>query len=103
MGKRIVISEQEKKDIKDMYNLNEDWIDDVVGFIKKAGKKIKSYFTSKDGKDLSDDDIKKKMSDIKMKESHLKKRKVQKAENGLLRDDIVIIYQMVTEVIRLTF
>ena len=34
MGKRILISEQEKKDIKEMYNLNEDWIDDVVGFIK---------------------------------------------------------------------
>jgi hypothetical protein len=76
MGKRIVISEEEKKDIKEMYNLNEDWIDDVVGFIKKAGKKIKSYFTSKDGKDLSDDDIKKKMSDMDDKEKEEFKKEV---------------------------
>ena len=76
MGKRILISEQEKKDIKEMYNLNEDWIDDVVGFIKKAGKKIKSYFTSKDDKELSDEDIKKKMSKMDDKEKEEFKKEV---------------------------
>ena len=45
MGKRLIISENEKKDIKKLYNLNEGFLDDAVDYLKKTdiGQSVKSF------------------------------------------------------------
>lgn len=56
MGKKIIISEEEKKNIKELYNVNESWIDDVFSFIKDKGENVVDYFSDLfDGKDNKDD------------------------------------------------
>jgi len=45
MSKRIIISEQEKNEIKKMYNINEGFLDDAVDYLKKTevGQAVKDF------------------------------------------------------------
>ena len=45
MSKRLIISEDEKKDIKKLYNINEGFIDDTIDLLKKSdvGQAVKSF------------------------------------------------------------
>ena len=45
MGKRLIISEDEKKNIKKLYNLNEGFLDDTIDYLKKTdvGQAVKSF------------------------------------------------------------
>lgn len=45
MSKRLIISEEEKKDIKKMYSINEGFIDDAIDLLKKSdvGQAVKSF------------------------------------------------------------
>ena len=45
MSKRLIISEDEKKDIKKLYNINEGFIDDAIDLLKKSdvGQAVKSF------------------------------------------------------------
>ena len=40
MGKRIIISEEEKNKIKELYKINESWVDDVFSFLKDKGENV---------------------------------------------------------------
>lgn len=53
MSKRFIISEDEKKQIRGMYNLNEDWLDDTLEFLKDVGEDAVDFI--KDKLDLDDD------------------------------------------------
>lgn len=83
MGKRFVITEEERKEIKKQHGIAEDWWDDTVEFLKDTGEKIGDFvsdiFTdsdeeeSKDAEDLKSTDfsseekkeIEKKLEDTK--------------------------------------
>ena len=45
MSKRFIITEQEKNDIKKLYNLNEGFLDDTLDYLKKTdvGKAVKDF------------------------------------------------------------
>jgi hypothetical protein len=45
MSKRFIITEQEKKDIKKLYNLNEGILDDTLDYLKttEVGKAVKDF------------------------------------------------------------
>jgi len=47
MGKRILISESEKKQIKKLYNIEEGFVDDILNFVKEKGSyaidKVKDF------------------------------------------------------------
>jgi putative chitinase len=45
MSKKLIISENEKKDIKKLYNLNEGFIDDTIDYLKKTdvGQSVKNF------------------------------------------------------------
>ena len=45
MSKRLIISEQEKNDIKKLYNINEGFIDDAIDYLEKTdvGQSVKSF------------------------------------------------------------
>jgi putative chitinase len=45
MSKRFIITEQEKNDIKKLYNLNEGFLDDTIDYLKKTdvGKAVKDF------------------------------------------------------------
>ena len=45
MSKRFIITEQEKNDIKKLYNLNEGLLDDTLDYLKKTdvGKAVKDF------------------------------------------------------------
>lgn len=45
MGKRIIISEQERKQIKNLYNINESFIDDTIEFITDKGGDVVDFFS----------------------------------------------------------
>jgi len=76
MSKRIIISEQEKNDIKKMYNINEGFLDDAVDFVSDLGKNVKDFFTDvftdDEDKEITTDDIKKKLSDEKLSDDEKK-------------------------------
>jgi putative chitinase len=45
MSKKFIITEQEKNDIKKLYNLNEGFLDDTIDYLKKTdvGKAVKDF------------------------------------------------------------
>ena len=45
MGKRIIISEQERTQIKNMYSINESFIDDTINFITDKGGDVVDFFS----------------------------------------------------------
>ena len=63
MGKRIIITEEEKKKIKEMHNLNESWLDDFIEYVSKKSKDSVKYLwnkiTGKDKENISKEDLEK--------------------------------------------
>ena len=70
MSKRFIITEQEKNDIKKLYNINEGFFDNAFDFVSDLGKDVKDFFTdvftdeeNKESEEITIEDIKKKLSD----------------------------------------
>lgn len=88
MSKRLIISEEEKKDIKKLYSINEGFIDDAIDLLKKSdvGQAVKSFVNDIFGttdvnqivtkvkdkvEDLTsdeEDEMEKKLADAKLKD-----------------------------------
>jgi putative chitinase len=88
MSKKLIISEDEKKDIKKLYNLNEGFIDDAIDYLKKTdiGQSVKNFIEDTFGttnpseivgkvkdkvEDLTNDEdkyLKDKLEDAKLKD-----------------------------------
>lgn len=88
MSKRLIISEEEKKDIKKLYSINEGFIDDTIDLLKKSdvGQAVKSFVNDIFGttdvnqivtkvkdkvEDLTsdeEDEMEKKLADAKLKD-----------------------------------
>jgi len=88
MSKRLIISEEEKKDIKKLYSINEGFIDDTIDLLKKSdvGQAVKSFVNDIFGttdvnqivtkvkdkvEDLTsdeEDEMEKQLSDAKLKD-----------------------------------
>lgn len=78
MGKRLIISEDEKKDIKKLYNLNEGLFDDAINFIKDKGEDLVNYFSDVIGiedkdEELTISNIKDKITGNKLSDEEIKK------------------------------
>jgi len=75
MSKRLLISEEEKKEIKKLYKINEGWLDDTISYLKSAGEDAYEFIKDKlniddesdgkiDDKNISKSDKEKIQSDI---------------------------------------
>ena len=86
MGKRIIISEQEKKEIKELHNIQEGWAEDAIEFIKDKGKSLVGYVTDifKDDKEDSEEEKTEKDAEKKIKD--LEGKEKEKFEKELERD-----------------
>jgi len=76
MGKRIIISEQEKKQIKNLYKIEEGWIDDAIDYLKDKGESLVDYV-----KDLFDGD-----DDEKDKEDKKEEKPTEKDAEKKIKD-----------------
>ena len=56
MSKKLIITEQEKKQIKELYNLNEGWVDDLIKNIKSMGKPVFDFISKELGVDVDNED-----------------------------------------------
>jgi hypothetical protein len=97
MSKRIIISEQEKNDIKKMYNINEGIYDEALEYLKDKGEDILDFFSDildiKDDSDEEDEelgvtDIEKIVSDDELSSDEIKKleKKLEDAEYTVSED-----------------
>jgi putative chitinase len=85
MSKRIIISEDEKKDIKKLYNLNEGFIDDAIDYLKKTdiGQSVKNFIQDTFGTTNPSeivDKVKDKVEDLTSDEETYLKDKLQDAK-----------------------
>jgi hypothetical protein len=44
MSKRLIVTENEKKEIKSKYNIQEDWLSDIIGKVKETGSNVVDFF-----------------------------------------------------------
>lgn len=99
MGKRLIISEDEKKNIKKLYNLNEGIYDDAIEYLKDKGEDIIDYFkdvldidTDKDEEDeeLTISDIEDRISDDDLSKDEIEKleKKLKNSEYSVSEDDL---------------
>jgi hypothetical protein len=69
MSKRIIISEQEKNDIKKMYNINEGIYDEDLEYLKDKGEDILDFFSDildiEQSDDLIEESIKKELRKLR--------------------------------------
>lgn len=79
MGKRIIISEEEKNKIKELYKINESWVDDVFSFLKDKGENVVDYFSDL-FKDEDEKDDEKKDDEKKEKDDEKKTEKDVESE-----------------------
>lgn len=76
MGKRIIISEEEKNQIKGLYQLNESLFDDAIDFIKEKGEDVVDFFSDVlDEPEKSIEKIKDKFEDDSVSNDEIKKLK----------------------------
>jgi hypothetical protein len=79
MSKRIILTEEEKKEIKKLYNISQEkqlidegWLTDIFSFITKKGtnvvKKIYNKITGKNSENVSDDELKKELGNLEDKD-----------------------------------
>lgn len=78
MSKRLLISEEEKKEIKKLYQINEGWFEDTISFLKSKGEQ--AYEFIKDTLNL-DDESDEKIEDKKFSKNE--KEKIQKDVSDL--------------------
>lgn len=99
MGKRLIISEEEKKNIKKLYNLNEGIYDDAIEYLKDKGEDIIDYFkdildidTDKEEEDeeLTISDIEDRISDDDLSKDEIEKleKKLQNSEYSVSEDAV---------------
>ena len=94
MGKRIIISEEEKKDIKKLYNLQEGWADDAIKYLKDKGESlvdfVKDIFTDDDEeeKDEKKDDSKEKTEKEKEKDAEEKIKDLEGKDKEKFKKEI---------------
>lgn len=101
MSKRFIISEQERKDIKKMYNINEGIYDEAIEYLKDKGEDIIDYF--KDILDIEDDseeedeeldisDIENRVSNDKLSNDEIKKleKKLEDSEFSVSEDFVEV-------------
>ena len=61
MSKKLLITEEEKKEIKKLYNIEEGWLEDTISFLKDKGEDAYEYIKDVLGfDDKSDEEIKDK-------------------------------------------
>jgi hypothetical protein len=97
MGKRIIISEEEKREIKKLHNLQEGWAEDAINYIKDKGESlvdfVKDIFTDdEDEKEEKSDKDKEKDAEEKIKDLEGKDKEEFEKElekNGKFDSDIV--------------
>ena len=96
MGKRIIISEEEKREIKKLHNLNEGWADDAIGYLKDKGESlvdfVKDIFTDDEEDEEKSDKEKEKDAEEKIKDLEGKDKEEFEKElekEGKFNSDIV--------------
>jgi len=96
MGKRIIISEEEKREIKKLHNLNEGWADDAIEYIKDKGESlvdfVKDIFTDDEEDEEKSDKEKEKDAEEKIKDLEGKDKEEFEKElekEGKFNSDIV--------------
>jgi hypothetical protein len=96
MGKRIIISEEEKREIKKLHNLNEGWADDAIEYIKDKGESlvdfVKDIFTDDEEDEEKSDKEKEKDAEEKIKDLEGKGKEEFEKElekEGKFNSDIV--------------
>ena len=93
MGKRIILSEQEKNEIKKLYItdskkqvVEEGWLTDIFSFITSKGsslvKSVYNKITGKNADEVSDEELKKELENVDEKD----KEKIEK-ESGYKSED----------------
>ena len=87
MGKRLIISEDEKKDIKKLYNLNEGLFDDAMNFIKDKGEDLVDYFSDIIGIEDKDEELTASEIKDKLKNDNLSNDEIKKLEKKLEDSD----------------
>jgi len=99
MSKRFIITEQEKNDIKKMYNINEGVYDEALEYLKDKGEDILDFFSDildiEDNSDEEDDelgvaDIEKIVSDDELSSDEIKKleKKLEDAEYTVSEESV---------------
>jgi hypothetical protein len=82
MSKKFIISEQEKDQIKKLYNINENWLDDAIGYLKDVGEDAVEYI--KDKLDIDDEEEKETETSIIDKDfSEKEKEEIQSGISDL--------------------
>lgn len=87
MSKRFVISEQERKDIKKMYNVKEGFFDDAIDFIKDKGEDLVDYFSDVIGIDDKEEELTASEIKNKLKNDNLTDEEIKKLEKKLEDSD----------------
>jgi hypothetical protein len=89
MGKRIIISEEEIREIKKLHNLQEGWADDAIEYIKDKGESlvdfVKDIFTD-DEEDDEEKSTKEKEKDAEEKIKDLEGKDKEEFEKELEKD-----------------
>jgi hypothetical protein len=75
MSKRLLISEEEKKEIKKLYKINEGWLDDTISYLKSTGED--AYEFIKDKLDIDDE------SDEKIDDKNISKSDKEKIQSDI--------------------
>lgn len=88
MSKRLIISEEEKKDIKKLYNVNEGFIDDTIELLKKSdvGQAVKSFVTDIFGTTDVDEIVTKVKDKVENLTSDEENEMEKKLEDAKLKD-----------------
>jgi hypothetical protein len=90
MGKRILISEEEKKEIKKLHNLQEGWADDAIKYLKDKGESlvdfVKDIFTDDEEAEEKEKSEKEKEKDAEEKIKDLEGKDKEEFEKELEKD-----------------
>ena len=90
MGKRIIISEEEKKEIQKLHNLQEVWADDAIKYLKDKGESlvdfVKNIFTDDEETEEKEKSEKEKEKDAEEKIKDLEGKDKKELEKELEKD-----------------
>lgn len=96
MSKKLLITEEEKKQIKKLYNIDEGWLEDTISFLKDKGEDAYEYikdilgFDDKSDEEIKDkkfskdekEKIEKDIDDLKSKEDKKDKDSEKEQDGG---------------------
>lgn len=90
MSKKFIISEEEKKEIRDQYNINEDWWSDTLEVLKGLGLDFSKYLSNSDTSKLlnldSSDFSAEEKQEFENKIEDVKKDTTKKIDDSELKD-----------------